>query len=68
MKFEFDRDASVAKFGKDQNLADVTRNSRQLTSECLLNLEASLSHLDQEESDPEDADDKGSQVGKDGDV
>ncbi|KAJ4724966.1 hypothetical protein OWV82_003897 [Melia azedarach] len=61
MDFGFDREALVAKFGKEQNPADVTRSSRQLTSGHPLNLEVSPPHSDQEE---DDSDDEGSQSGK----
>ncbi|KAJ4710349.1 Collagen alpha-1(VII) chain like [Melia azedarach] len=61
MDFGFDRVALVAKFGKEQNPADVVGSSRQLTSGHPLNLEVSPPHSDQEE---DDLDDEGSQSGK----
>ncbi|KAJ4713034.1 hypothetical protein OWV82_015183 [Melia azedarach] len=61
MDFGFDREALVAKFGKEQNPADVAGSSLQLTSGHLLNLEVSPPHLDQEE---DDSDNEGSQSGK----
>ncbi|KAJ4728684.1 Retrovirus-related Pol polyprotein from transposon opus [Melia azedarach] len=64
MDFGFDRDALVAKFGKDQNPVDAVGSSRQLTSGHPLNLEVSPPHSDQEEDDSEDQDDEGSQLGK----
>ncbi|KAJ4710241.1 hypothetical protein OWV82_016450 [Melia azedarach] len=68
LDFEFDRDALVAKFGKDQNPADVAGSSQQLTSWHPLNLEVSPPHSDQEEDDSEDQDDKGSQSRKGNDA
>ncbi|KAJ4701003.1 hypothetical protein OWV82_024308 [Melia azedarach] len=64
MDFRFGRDALVAKFGKDRNLADAAGSSRQLISGHPLNLEVSLPHSDQEKGNSEDQDDEGSQVGK----
>ncbi|KAJ4708805.1 hypothetical protein OWV82_018691 [Melia azedarach] len=64
MDFGFDRDALVAKFGKDLNPADVAGSSRQLTSRHPLNLEVSPPHSNQEEGDSEDQNDEGSQAGK----
>ncbi|KAJ4719016.1 hypothetical protein OWV82_010637 [Melia azedarach] len=59
MDFGFDREALVAKFGKEQNPADVAGSSRQLTSGHPLNLEVSSPHSDHEE---DDSDDEGSQL------
>ncbi|KAJ4710314.1 hypothetical protein OWV82_016519 [Melia azedarach] len=58
---KLETEALVAKFGKEQNLADVAGSSRQLTSGHPLNLEVSPPHSDQEE---DDSDDEGSQSGK----
>ncbi|KAJ4704673.1 hypothetical protein OWV82_021553 [Melia azedarach] len=46
MDFGFDREALVAKFGKEQNPADVAGSSRQLTSGHPLNLEVSPPYSD----------------------
>ncbi|KAJ4728659.1 hypothetical protein OWV82_001554 [Melia azedarach] len=53
MDFGFDRDALVAKFGKNQNPADAAGSSRQLTSGHPLNLEVFPPHSDQKEDDSE---------------
>ncbi|KAJ4703225.1 hypothetical protein OWV82_023155 [Melia azedarach] len=58
MDFGFDREALVAKFGKEQDPADVAGSSRQLTSGHPLNLEVSPPH-----SDHDNLDDEGSQSG-----
>ncbi|KAJ4719045.1 hypothetical protein OWV82_010666 [Melia azedarach] len=58
--FGFDRDALVAKFGKDQNPTNVAGSSRQLTLGHPLNLEVSPPHSNQEENDSENQDDEGS--------
>ncbi|KAJ4719116.1 Glyceraldehyde-3-phosphate dehydrogenase, testis-specific like [Melia azedarach] len=60
MDFGFDREALVAKFGKEQDPTDVAGSSRQLTSGHPLNLEVSPPHSDHEE---DDSDDEGSQLG-----
>ncbi|KAJ4703220.1 hypothetical protein OWV82_023150 [Melia azedarach] len=54
MDFGFDRDALVAKFGKEQNPADIAGSSQQLTSGHPLNLEVSPLHSDQEEDNSDD--------------
>ncbi|KAJ4703137.1 hypothetical protein OWV82_023079 [Melia azedarach] len=60
MDFGFDREALVAKFGKEQDPAEVAGSSRQLTSGHPLNLEVSPPHSDHE---GDDSDDEGSQSG-----
>ncbi|KAJ4715161.1 hypothetical protein OWV82_013549 [Melia azedarach] len=60
MDFGFDREALMAKFGKEQDPAEVAGSSRQLTSGHPLNLEVSPPHSDHE---GDDSDDEGSQSG-----
>ncbi|KAJ4717121.1 hypothetical protein OWV82_012046 [Melia azedarach] len=51
MEFGFDREALMAKFDKDQNLADIAGSLRWLATDRLLNLKVSPPHSDQREGD-----------------